>query len=599
MKRVLVSVEGLNIVARDETGRDKLIVQDISFAVARGEVLALIGESGSGKSTIALALMGYVRRGCHFAGGSVEVGERSMLSLSNSELRDVRGSRICYIPQSAAASFNPSKTIMAQVIEGALIHGLANKRDLEAKAVEIFRSLALPNPTTVGRRYPHEVSGGQLQRLAAAMALITDPELVIFDEPTTALDVTTQIEVLRSFKTAIKDRNTTGVYVTHDLPVVAQIADRIIVLRDGVIQDAGSTETILHGSTQDYTVSLVKAVEHRPIEAQEKTSTATVPLLQVEGIVAGYGPTGADGNPTATVLKDISFSLEKGRSLGIIGESGSGKSSLARVLAGLLPPVSGSVRFNGETLATHAGARTKQQLRDIQIVFQSADTALNPSSTVEQILGRPLSFYHGMGSAQRGKRIAELLDLVKMPGAMAKRYPWELSGGQKQRINLARALAAEPAVILCDEVTSALDTVVGAAVLELLRELTRELDLTLMFISHDLSIVRSLCDEIMVLYGGRMVEHTAARLLEQGKPRHPYTDLLLTSVPALEVGWLEQASSQLARIDVDRATRPDGCDFYPRCPLGKAGSCDAASPPMRRLAAGNIVRCHLHEVELA
>jgi peptide/nickel transport system ATP-binding protein len=547
MKPVLVQVENLNIVARGKDGRDMQIVQDIGFEIAKGKVLALIGESGSGKSTIALALMGYTRRGCRFAGGSVRIGGRDILALSDASLREVRGNRICYVPQSAAASFNPSKTIMSQVIEGALIHGLASQRELEAKAIEIFRDLALPRPDAVGMRYPHEVSGGQLQRLAAAMALITDPELIIFDEPTTALDVTTQIEVLRLFKAAIKERGITGIYVTHDLPVVAQIADDIVVLRDGVIQDVGTTQTILSESRHEYTVSLLAAARHvRPAEAAAVTPSHATPLLRVENITAGYGPVRSDGTPAITVLKNVSLSLHKGRNLGVIGESGSGKSSLARVLAGLLPPTGGTVRFEGQELASTAAARTKQQLRDLQIVFQSADTALNPSCTVEQILGRPLHFYHQMDGRQCKKRIADLLDLVQMSAATAKRYPGELSGGQKQRVNLARALAAEPAVILCDEVTSALDTVVGAAVLDLLRDLTRDLGLTLLFISHDLSVVRSLCDDIVVLYGGRVVEKITTGALESTGAVHPYTELLLSSVPDMSIGWLEQAEIKLS-----------------------------------------------------
>lgn len=587
----LVRVRNLSIVTTLDASP---IVQDISFDVRRGEVLALIGESGSGKTSIALALMAYVKPGLRISSGTVEVAGRQLLSLSAAERRSVRGNRVCYVPQSAAASFNPARTIMSQVIESALVHKSASRRDLEAKAVEIFRSLALPDPARVGTRYPHQVSGGQLQRLAAAMALISDPDLVIFDEPTTALDVTTQIEVLRCFKVAIKSRDTTGVYVTHDLPVVAQIADRIVVLRGGMVQDAGETGAILNDSVQEYTTSLLRAAVHQArVEAPGRRSAVrSIPVLQAEGLVAGYGPIGAEGNPAFTVLKDIGFTLHKGQNLGVIGESGSGKSSLARVVAGLLAPARGTIRFRGEKLAPTAASRTRQQLRDIQIVFQSADTALNPSRTVGQTLNRVLSFYHGMGADRRWKRTAELLDLVQLPAATAGRLPSELSGGQKQRINLARALAAEPAVILCDEVTSALDTVVSAAILNLLRELGRDLELSLVFISHDLSVVRSLCDEVIVLYAGQQVEQTAAEVLAQTNVRHPYTDLLLTSVPELRVGWLQDVGPQFEQRDAAHASL-GGCNFYPRCLQGRTGLCDVTPPPQRLLAAGNLVRCHM------
>ena len=587
----LVRVRNLSIVTALEANP---IVRDISFDVRRGEVLALIGESGSGKTSIALALMAYAKPGLRIASGTVEVAGRQILSLSAAECRGVRGNRICYVPQSAAAAFNPARTIMSQVIESALVHKSGSRRDLEAKAVEIFRSLALPDPARVGARYPHQVSGGQLQRLAAAMALISDPDLVIFDEPTTALDVTTQIEVLRSFKAAIKSRDTTGVYVTHDLPVVAQIADRIVVLRGGVVQDAGETGAILNDSVQEYTTSLLRAAVHEArVEAPgRQLAVRPIPVLQAEGLVAGYGPVGAGGDPAFTVLKDIGFTLHKGQNLGVIGESGSGKSSLTRVVAGLLAPARGAVRFRGEKLAPVAASRTRQQLRDIQIVFQSADTALNPSHTVGQTLNRVLSFYHGMGADSRRKRTAELLDLVQLPAAAAGRLPSELSGGQKQRVNLARALAAEPAVILCDEVTSALDTVVGAAILDLLRELGRDLDLSLVFISHDLSVVRSLCDEVIVLYAGQQVEQTAVETLAQNNVRHPYTDLLLASVPELRVDWLQDVGPQFERDDALHASI-EGCKFYPRCPRGRTGLCDVTPPPERLLAAGNLVRCHM------
>jgi len=598
----LVKVENLRVIARSDSGRETPIVRDISFAVPRGKVVALIGESGSGKTTIALSLMGYARSGCRIAGGSIRIGGREILSLSASEKAKIRGRNVSYIAQSAAAAFNPAKTIMSQVIESAMIHRLAPRAEAEAKAVELFRALALPDPEGVGARYPHQVSGGQLQRLAAAMALISEPELVIFDEPTTALDVTTQIEVLRSFKSVIRDRNTTGVYVSHDLAVVAQIADHIIVLRDGDIQESAATEQILTDARNPYTRSLLAAANPTaPAQAAPLAAGAgEPPLLEVEGLAAGYGAAGSDGLPVVTVLNDVGFTLRPGINLGVIGESGCGKSTLARVIAGLLLPAGGTVKFRGEPLAGSAAERTKEQLRSIQIVFQMADTALNPTRTVGQILGRPLTFYHDVKGAERTRRVRRLLDLVQLPAHIADRYPGELSGGQKQRVNLARALAAEPALILCDEVTSALDTVVAAAILDLLAELRRELKLSYVFISHDLSTVRTICDDVMVLYAGRKVE-AGSRAAMRSAPLHPYSDLLVSSIPELRTGWLDGLGKTGGEMGLGSAAvlaRADRCPFVSRCPSRIDGLCDTQMPPVRRLAKGTDILCHQSEAEL-
>jgi peptide/nickel transport system ATP-binding protein len=596
----LVRVAGLRVVAHGAAG-DTIIVNDVTFDIARGEVVALIGESGSGKTTIALSLMGYARPGCHIDGGSIHVGGTDVRALSPYDLTKFRGRNVSYIAQSAAASFNPFQRIMAQVIESARIHGLMTRGRAEAKAVALFRALALPDPEHVGRRFPHQVSGGQLQRLMAAMALITDPELVIMDEPTTALDVTTQIEVLRAFKSVVKDRHTTGLYVSHDLAVVAQIADRIIVLRGGETQEVGSTARILTIPTHAYTQSLLAAADPA---AHAPPSAAPVPrdppLLRVQGLVAGYGGATPAGLPQIPVLHDVNFTIQPGSVLGVIGESGSGKSTLARVIAGLLPAAHGTIALDGETLPANLVQRTRAQLQRIQIVFQSADVALNPAHRVARILARPLRFYHGLSGADASRRVRDLLDMVRLPPALADRYPTELSGGQKQRVNLARALAAEPRLILCDEVTSALDTVVAAAVLDLLAELRRELGLSYMFISHDLSTVRAICDEVMILYAGQVVEYGDRSAL-LSPPRHPYTDLLIASVPELRPGWLDGIrTSHLTEASGAATTLSAAapCAFFSRCAMRLDGVCDTQIPPMHRLAKGTAVRCHRTEQDL-
>jgi peptide/nickel transport system ATP-binding protein len=598
----VVAVEELRVTARNQRGEDSVIVRDVSFSVARGEVVALIGESGSGKTTIALSLMGYARAGCRIAGGTVAIGGTDVLSLSARGLADLRGRRVSYISQSAAAAFNPAKRIMAQVVESARIHHLMPRAQAEAKALDLFRALALPDPARVGTRFPHQVSGGQLQRLMAAMALIADPELVILDEPTTALDVTTQIEVLRAFKKVVRELQTTAVYVSHDLAVVAQIADRIIVLRDGEIREIGATAALLRAPADFYTKSLLAAAEPtvRAAAGVDDASDVAPPLLQVKGLRAGFGGLDTQGWPRVPVLRDLDFAISAGSVLGVIGESGCGKSTLARVIAGLLPAAGGSVLLDGERLPARAADRTRDQLRRIQIVFQAADTALNPGVPIGRILGRPLAFYHGIRGEALRRRVAKLLDMVRLPGHLAGRYASELSGGQKQRVNLARALAAEPELILCDEVTSALDTVVGAAILELLDELRRELGVAYMFISHDLSTVRAICDEVMILYAGQKVEFGSRHAMQRA-PFHPYTDLLIASVPELRTGWLDgisqaHAIEAVAAPVVFAARRP--CAFFDRCAVRIGGVCDVQTPPTRRIAKGSEILCHRTEAEL-
>lgn len=542
----VVTVSGLNIVAQTRGGGEQAIVKDLNFSIAPGEVLALIGESGSGKTTTALALMGYARDGCRIAGGSIRIGEVDVLGLAPAQQRALRGRTVAYIAQSAAASFNPSRTIMDQVVEPARIHALMTREQAEAKAVALFRELALPNPDTIGSRYPHQVSGGQLQRLMAAMALITDPELVILDEPTTALDVTTQIEVLRAFRRVVRERRATAVYVSHDLAVVAQMADHILVLRDGAMREIGCTEQIIEAPANDYTQSLLAAAQPKTRDAGHASSAADArPLLEVTGLSAGYGPKDKNGQPATLILQDIDLKLYRGQSIGVIGESGSGKTTLARAIAGLIAPAQGHIVFDGRELGSTLSERPKDDLRRIQIVFQMADTALNPSQTIERILARPLQFYKGLRGAALQARIAQLLDLVQLPASLAQRFPGGLSGGQKQRVNLARALAAEPDLILCDEVTSALDTVVGAAVLDLMAQLRRELGVSYLFISHDLHTVRSVCDEIVVMQHGRKLAQVARADFERG-PHHPYYELLARSVPELRRGWLDDVPAAVA-----------------------------------------------------
>lgn len=591
-----VDVRNLCVTVRRPDGSDLRIVDDVSFSIARGEVLALIGESGSGKTTIALSLMGYARSGAVIS-GDITVGDATLDGTGKATLAAQRGHRITYVAQSAAAAFNPSRRVIEQVIEPALIHGTATAAQARRHAIELFEALALPNPATIGSRYPHELSGGQLQRLMAAMALITRPDLVIFDEPTTALDVTTQVEVLQAFRKVVREQGATGVYVSHDLAVVAQMADQILVLNRGTVRERNAVRAVLETPADDYTKTLLAAA--RPvIKAAVPIAAVGKPLLSIRGIHAGYGAVDRNGRAAHPVLTDVTLQIGRGAAVGVIGESGSGKSTIARVVAGLLAPTAGTVSLDGQPLAASLKGRTREELRRIQIVFQNADVALNPAHSVGEILGRVLRFYHGTSGAALTSRVAELLDLIKLPAAIADRRCDELSGGQKQRVNLARALAAQPDVILCDEVTSALDTVVREAILELLAELRRDLGVAYLFISHDIATVKALCDEIVVLYKGTRVE-SGLRDTYAAPPFHPYTDLLISSVPELRTDWLSGVGSQGKVPFAHLPESADLCRFLPRCPVAIAGRCDVSLPPLRTMAAGNAVLCHRTEAELA
>ncbi len=592
----LLEVDDLRIHALTDEGAQVPIVKGVSFSLNRGEVVALIGESGSGKTTIALSALGYTKPGLEFGGGEVRLDGRDIVSMGAEEKRALRGQQVAYLAQSAAASFNPALTIGEQVTESTVMRGLMDQEAANQRAMELYRALELPDPELLGRRYPHQVSGGQLQRLMAAMALCGKPDLLVLDEPTTALDVTTQIEVLKAFKSVIQQEGSAALYVTHDLSVVAQIADYIVVLYSGEIQEYGPVDEILNRPTHAYTQRLMAAVRPPPAAGQGDEGTGEhrrdVPAIEVRNLTAGYG--GKGGSKAIKVLQDINVTIERGHSVGVIGESGCGKSTLARVISGLLPAMEGQVLLDGEPLAPGLRKRNREELQKIQFVFQMADTALNPKHRIDSILGRPLEFYLSPGRREKARRVADLLQMVELPTDFSVRYPEELSGGQKQRVNLARALSASPEVLLCDEVISALDSIVGANVIELLKRLRKRTGVTFVFISHDLSTVASFADDIVVLYAGRVVEQGPTDHV-LSPPYHPYTRLLISSVPELRVGWLEETmETREAKAGIDRVVELTevGCPFFSRCPLAIPGTCDNVTPPIRDLGSRHKIECH-------
>ncbi|RWC49820.1 MAG: ABC transporter ATP-binding protein [Mesorhizobium sp.] len=522
MATFVLQIENLGIQAKRST-----ILEGISFDVTPGEIFGIIGESGAGKSTLAMATVGLLRAGCRRVAGSVRLAGKSLLDLSQADLERTRRRKVSYVAQSAAACFNPFYRLGEQVTELAALELGKSRAERQRLAADLFRELQLPDPERFGDRYPHQVSGGQLQRAMIAMALLNEPELIIFDEPTTALDVTTQLEVLRLIRKVVKGRGCGSIYISHDLAVVSQLADRVMVLRHGKVVEMGPTRDLIENPQAGYTRDLVA---NQTTTSSVPDPAASRPIVSVENLAAGYGRVSA--------IRDISLDLSSGHITCLVGESGSGKTTLARTIAGLVDLHAGVLRFKGSELPGRVERRDSETRRRLQYIHQLPDLALNPRQTIREVVGRPLAKFRGLRGAAAEHRLRELLRDVELPETFLDRVPGSLSGGQKQRVCIARALAAEPDVLICDEVTSALDPLVEESVIKLLLRLMKARPLTMLFITHNLALTRRFAHEVVVMQQGRIVEAGPASSVFSA-PREAYTKKLLDSTPLMERGWLE------------------------------------------------------------
>jgi peptide/nickel transport system ATP-binding protein len=510
----VLHADGLTV----EVPGGRAVVDGVSIAVGPGEILGLVGESGSGKTTLALALLGYARPGCRIVAGSVEVAGVRLTGVDEADARSRRGRVVSYVPQDPASALNPSLRV------GDAVGDVAREHCGRGGVLQALGRVHLPADAAFARRYPHELSGGQQQRVTIATALVCEPAAVVMDEPTTGLDVVTQARILEEVERLRSERGIAVVYVSHDLAVVASIADRVAVMYEGRIVEEGDATQVITRPQHEYTRRLVASIPQLVERRRDVRRTGGAAILSVEGLHAAHG--------RAPVVDDVSFELTRGECLAIVGESGSGKTTIARCVAGLHQPSAGAIRLDGEQLAPRARSRTREQRRRLQIVFQNPYDSLNPRRRIRDEIARPARLLRGISAADAEADVARLLERVRLSTRLADRFPGELSGGERQRVAIARALAAGPELLVCDEITSALDVSVQATVLELLQELRAELGLSLLFISHDLAVVGTVADDVLVLESG-CVRETGPTSKVLSSPQDDYTRRLLEAAPSL------------------------------------------------------------------
>ena len=665
MKNTVQKINNLTIGFQSQKGEQISILKNISTSINQGETVGIVGESGSGKSTLALAMMGYVKHGLFTISGECMFHSNNLLEMKNKDLEKIRGRKIAMIPQNAGQSLTPNLKIGYQIDEALRLHTDLKQSERDEKISELLNKVRLPSPETMAQRYPHELSGGQQQRVAVAMALAGSPELLLLDEPTTGLDVTTQAHVLELLNLIAKDTGTSMVYVSHDLGAIAQVSDRVIVMYSGEIVLDGPVRSILKNPIHPYTFGLLKSIPKLTLPGLPNSMSGSQPqpgsikkgcsfyercefaddnckvnsptleliedlntsvrcfkhnellnlnklvsqnvksienkiikneILDLSNVSISYAKLKFieqllnkinDDNPT---VKDINININKGETLALVGESGSGKSTILKSIAGLLKTKDGNIKFDKDKmLSNDLRQRDPSFLRAIQLIFQNPDESLNPNHTVEEIVSQPLKLYFGLKGQDLKEKIIEVLDKVRLGEFYLTRYPRQLSGGEKQRVAVARAFAAKPDIILCDEVTSALDVSVQAAVLNLLQELKEDFGTTYIFVSHDLAVVRAISDRVAVLYQGRLCEIGPSKNVYKF-PSHPYTEVLLGAV--LEPD--PDIKPKLVAEDIVEEKPPkNGCSFQGRCPRILGDICKNEVPPWQIGENGNSIRCHI------
>lgn len=663
MSAALITIDDLHLGSRGHDRQPRPILRGVSLSVKAGETIGIVGESGSGKSTVALAMMGYLKPGLEVFSGRVVFNGYNMLALPEPQRAQLRGREIALIPQNAGQALTPTMTVGAQIEEALALHSGIASADRAARVIDLLALVRLPAPADIARRYPHELSGGQQQRVAIAMALGTGARTLLLDEPTTGLDVTTQAHILAFLRGLASELKIAMVYVSHDLGVIAHVADRVAVMYAGELVEEGTVRGLLQAPAHPYPQALLgsiprlgervipaslpgfpppvgearngcafaprclhaidrcrkevpqavdvahgsarcfrveEAAQEKPAGIPVVSSRTNAVALEIRDLSVSYFKrdlldriTGVKAPPDTVAC--INFVVRRGETLGLVGESGSGKSTLLRAISGLKPPKSGTIQIGGKPMPGPVAHRNLEDTKLLQMIFQNADTALNPRLSVREILEAPLKLYFRLGPADLAKRVEALVDAVRLPKSYLDRFPSQLSGGEKQRIGIARAFAAEPDLVLCDEVTSALDVSVQAGTLALLKRLQDARGVAYIFVSHDLAVVRAISDQVAVLYQGRICEIGPTEAVFAA-PFHPYTEILLGAIlepdPEIEPRLLTHDA-------VEKEPPSDGCPFQRRCPCRAGPICDTVYPPAHSLADGHRIHCHHTPTELA